>query len=69
MTNQTKCIADLADCAREIAKDDPTILSGDYNAFERVMWTDNSGLSYWEMDREEYADAMRAAWDQVRINA
>lgn len=58
------CVSALVHDAREIAKDDPEILTGDFDGFSRVMWSDDDDFKRWGFRRDTYEAALREAWKQ-----
>jgi hypothetical protein len=55
----------LYDAASQIGRDDPDFLGCDFEAFCRVMWTDDSDMKRYFMSRDEYRAALREAWEWI----
>jgi len=64
MTFKT-CVAELVQAAREISQDDPSLLEGDYEAFEAVMWPDDECACRHGLDAAAYRLAVSEAWRLV----
>jgi hypothetical protein len=64
MTLQT-CVAELVQAAREINQDDPSLLKGDYDGFEAVMWPDDECAHRHGLDETAYKFAVSEAWRQL----
>jgi hypothetical protein len=60
------CVNDLITAAREIIKDDPDLLTGQFVDFARVMWPDDFDRERRHMDAVEYTEALKRAWELLR---
>jgi hypothetical protein len=65
MTDLGPLTAHLTNCALELSKDDPEILTADWDGFARVMWSDrdheDAGVT-----REEYEEALLASYRRIK---
>jgi hypothetical protein len=64
-TQICEAIHSLYDGALEIAKHDSNLLSGDFESFCDVMWTDDADMNARWLTREEYALALQSAWEHL----
>lgn len=55
----------MYDAAMEISKDDPTILTCDFESFCNSMWTDDADRKARKLSREDYRLALQSAWEQL----
>jgi hypothetical protein len=54
--------ADLVDVSREMWRTEPEIRTADFETFCQVMWSDDNDMHSRSMSKDEYEDALKAAW-------
>ena len=63
------CIKELVADAQEIARDDIEFRMTDFDGFERVMWPDDETRCRYDLDLDDFCDALREAFDQWQRRA